>query len=99
MVREGVLVEGLGERMLVCVLLRFRRSMELSMVVDFAGLVGLWSLIPSELEEGSRIARKPSFSPRPSCQLAFAHQPTTSSLMLSKVSFCLMYSSTQCGKR
>lgn len=92
-------MEVLVGRVLVCVLLSFRRSMEFS--IEFsAGLVGLSSLGSSkEVEEGSRIRRRQSLSPRPSCQLAFAHQPTTSSLILSKLSFCLIYSSTQCGKR
>lgn len=48
---------------------------------------------------GSRMSRSPSFSASPSCQVAFAHQPSTSSLMLSNVSLAFIICSTQYGKK
>ena len=45
-----------------------------------------------------RISRRPSFSARPSCQVALAHQPMTSSLMLSNLSLRDTRSRTQRGK-
>ena len=51
-------------------------------------------------EEGCsmRISRRLSFSARPSCQVALAHQPMTSSLMLSNFSLRDTRSRTQRGK-
>ena len=80
------------------VVLMLARSISSSMF----WVVWLVSLVSVEEEEddvGSKTERRPSFSARPSCQLALAHQPTTSSLMLSKWSFRLIMSRTQCGNR
>lgn len=86
-------VEGGGRKALVCVLLILARSMSFSMF-PLAWLPVSWSL-SSSVEPGSRISRRPSLSAKPSCQLALAHQPTTSSLILSNDSLFLIISSTQ----
>lgn len=85
-----------GMRLLVWVVLRLGRLM---MLVD--GLVSMLSGEGEEDEEEGclmRISRRPSFSARPSCQVAFAHHPTTSSLMLSSFSLRDTRSRTQRGK-
>lgn len=90
----GEVVDGGGVvRVLVWVLLMLARLIESSMVPLVRPLGSLISA--SSEDEGSRIWRRCSLSARPSCQPALAHQPTTSSLMLSKVSFCFIMSRTQ----
>lgn len=46
----------------------------------------------------SKTSRSPNFSPSPSCHPAFAHQPITSSPILSMCSLLLIKSNTQAGK-
>ena len=79
---------------LTCVLLMLARSISSSML-PFAWLPFSPSLPSSKENVGSKTSRRLSFSAKPSCQLALAHQPTTSSLILSKCSFRLIMSRTQ----
>ena len=82
---------------LTCVLLMLARSISSSTLPFAWWLPFSPSLLLSSEEEnvGSKTSRRLNFSAKPSCQPALAHQPTTSSLMLSKRSFRLIMSRTQ----
>lgn len=89
-------VVGGVRRLEMWVLLMLRRSISSSMVVKgwdpfSASLLVLLGAVVG----GDRILSRPSLGTSPSCQVAFAHQPTMSSPMLSNVGFWLMKSRTQ----
>ena len=76
------------------VVLRFWRSMSSSMLV-LPGLLASVSLVLFDGDGEAKVWFRPSFGTRPSCQVALAHQPMTSSLMLSNFGFWLMKSRIQ----
>lgn len=82
-------------KVLTCVLLMLAKSISSSMFA-LTWLPFSAAFMPgSEEDVGSKTWRRFSFSARPSCQLALAHEPTTSSLMLSKCSLRWIMPRTQ----
>lgn len=86
---------GVGGKELVCVVLMPRRSSSASTLL-------LLLAVPPVAESRfslSEAVGKLSFAAKPSCQVALAHQPTTSSLMLSSFGLRFTKSRIQRGKR
>lgn len=84
---EGGVVGGVSGKSEACVVLMFWRLRSESSSRSVS-VVLFWGV-------GERMVSRDSFGMRPVCQVAFAHQPIKSSLMLSKIGLRLRKSRVQ----